>query len=76
MLASVTEARTDLGSTVRYWAEERPDGIALDDGVTRISYRELQSDASGVLNDRRATAVLERQASGALLWRHLHETFC
>ncbi|WP_033924583.1 fatty acid--CoA ligase [Sphingomonas sp. 35-24ZXX] len=41
MLASVTEARTDLGSTVRYWAEERPDGIALDDGVTRISYREL-----------------------------------
>ena len=41
MLASVTETRTDLGSTVRYWAEERPDAIALDDGITRISYREL-----------------------------------
>ena len=45
-------------------------------GGASVSYRELQSDASGVLNDRRATAVLERQASGALLWRHLHETFC
>ncbi|MGO4000329.1 DUF4440 domain-containing protein [Pseudomonas fluorescens] len=45
------------------------------DGAS-VSYRELQSDASGVLNDRRATAILERQASGALAWRHLHETFC
>lgn len=45
-------------------------------GGASVNYRELQSDASGVLNDRRATAVLERQASGALVWRHLHETFC
>lgn len=45
-------------------------------GGASVSYRELQSDASGVLNDRRATAVFERQPSGALLWRHLHETFC
>ena len=45
-------------------------------GGASVNYRELQSDASGVLNDRRATAVFERQPSGALLWRHLHETFC
>ncbi|MFJ2449476.1 DUF4440 domain-containing protein [Pseudomonas sp. S04] len=41
-----------------------------------LSYRELQSDASGVLNDRRATVVIEKLPSGKLLWRHLHETFC
>lgn len=41
-----------------------------------LSYRELQSDASGVLNDRRATAVIEKLPSGQLRWRHLHETFC
>jgi fatty-acyl-CoA synthase len=45
MLATATNARTDLGSTIRYWAEERPDAIAMDDGITRISYRELDQMA-------------------------------
>jgi acyl-CoA synthetase (AMP-forming)/AMP-acid ligase II len=43
MLATVAHARTDLGSTIAYWAHERPDGIALDDGVQRITYRELDA---------------------------------
>lgn len=41
-----------------------------------VSYREHQIDDSGTQTDRRATVVFEKQASGALLWRHLHETFC
>lgn len=41
MLATVNLERTDLGTTVSYWAENRPDGIALDDGHERITYREL-----------------------------------
>jgi fatty-acyl-CoA synthase len=52
MLATATCTRTDLGSTIRYWASERPDGIALDDGVTQISYRELDA-----LVDRYAKAL-------------------
>jgi hypothetical protein len=40
-----------------------------------VTYREHQIDASGTQTDRRATVVFEKQASGALLWRHLHETF-
>ncbi len=40
-----------------------------------VTYRELQVDDSGTRTDRRATVVFEKQASGALLWRHLHETF-
>ena len=40
-----------------------------------VSYREHQIDDSGTQTDRRATVVFEKQASGALLWRHLHETF-
>ena len=45
MLATATNARTDLGSTIRYWAEERPDAIAMDDGMTRITYRQLDEAA-------------------------------
>lgn len=41
-----------------------------------VTYREQQVDASGTRTDRRATVVFEKQASGALLWRHLHETWC
>ncbi len=41
-----------------------------------LSYREQQVDGSGAQTDRRSTVVFEKQASGALLWRHLHETFC
>ncbi|MCU1749932.1 DUF4440 domain-containing protein [Pseudomonas sp. 6D_7.1_Bac1] len=51
-------------------------GIDQHAGGATVSYRELQSDASGVLNDRRATAVIEKLPSGALQWRHLHETYC
>jgi len=40
-----------------------------------VSYREQQVDGSGAQTDRRSTVVFEKQASGALLWRHLHETF-
>ena len=40
-----------------------------------VSYREQQVDDSGAQTDRRSTVVFEKQASGALLWRHLHETF-
>ena len=39
-----------------------------------VTYREHQVDDSGTETDRRATVVFEKQASGALLWRHLHET--
>jgi acyl-CoA synthetase (AMP-forming)/AMP-acid ligase II len=45
MLATTTNTRTDLGSTIRHWAEERPDAIAMDDGATRISYRQLDEMA-------------------------------
>ncbi|MFO2465093.1 nuclear transport factor 2 family protein [Pseudomonas sp. 15FMM2] len=41
-----------------------------------VTYREHQVDDSGAQTDRRATVVFEKQASGALLWRHLHETYC
>jgi len=51
-------------------------GIDQHASGATVSYRELQSDASGVLNDRRATAVIEKLPSGALQWRHLHETYC
>jgi len=40
-----------------------------------LTYREHQVDHSGTQTDRRATVVFEQQASGALLWRHLHETY-
>lgn len=40
-----------------------------------VTYREHQIDDSGTQTDRRATVVFEKQASGALLWRHLHETY-
>jgi hypothetical protein len=40
-----------------------------------VTYREHQIDDSGTQTHRRATVVFEKQASGALLWRHLHETF-
>lgn len=51
-------------------------GLARHPGGVTLSYRELQSDASGPLSDRRATAVIEQLPGGALRWRHLHETFC
>lgn len=40
-----------------------------------VTYREHQVDHSASQTDRRATVVFEKQASGALLWRHLHETY-
>ena len=50
-------------------------GIALyEDGAT-VSYREQQTDATGLHSERRSTVVFEKQADGKVLWRHLHETF-
>lgn len=45
MLATVAPARTDLGATIGYWAQHRPEGIAMDDGVHPITYRELDASA-------------------------------
>ncbi|MCX7079719.1 MAG: DUF4440 domain-containing protein [Pseudomonas sp.] len=41
-----------------------------------VSYREQQIDGTGVRTERLSTVVFEKLASGALLWRHLQETFC
>ena len=51
-------------------------GIALHAGGATVSYREQQTDATGLHSDRRSTVVFEKQADGKILWRHLHETFC
>ena len=51
-------------------------GVALYDGGAVVSYREQQTDATGLHSDRRSTVVFEKQANGRLIWRHLHETFC
>ena len=50
-------------------------GIALYNEGAVISYRELQEVDNKTLTDRRATVVFEQDASGKVLWRHLHETF-
>ncbi|EJM05608.1 hypothetical protein PMI18_01049 [Pseudomonas sp. GM102] len=50
-------------------------GVALYDGGAVVSYREQQTDATGLHSDRRSTVVFEKQASGQVLWRNLHETF-
>ena len=50
-------------------------GIAHYDQGAVISYRELQAVDNRTITDRRATVVFEKDASGKLLWRHLHETF-
>jgi hypothetical protein len=50
-------------------------GIALYDGGTIVSYREKQTDATGLHSDRRSTVVFEK-VDDRILWRHLQETFC
>ncbi|WP_248732049.1 DUF4440 domain-containing protein [Pseudomonas sp. MWU13-2517] len=51
-------------------------GIDQHANGATVTYREHQIDDSGTQTDRRATVVFEKQAGGALLWRHLHETYC
>jgi hypothetical protein len=51
-------------------------GIARHDAGATVSYREQQTDATGLHSDRRSTVVFEKQADGKVVWRHLHETFC
>ncbi|MBV6823973.1 DUF4440 domain-containing protein [Pseudomonas sp. PD9R] len=51
-------------------------GIALYDGGATVSYREQQTDATGLRTDRRSTVVFEKRADSRVIWRHLHETFC
>ena len=51
-------------------------GIALYDGGAVVSYREQQTDTTGLHSDRRSTVVFEKQATGPIIWRLLHETFC
>lgn len=50
--------------------------IALHQRGATVSYREQQSDASGVHTDRRSTVVFEKLESGRVFWLHLQETFC
>ncbi|MGH8385694.1 MAG: DUF4440 domain-containing protein [Pseudomonas sp.] len=50
-------------------------GVALYDSGAVVSYREQQTDATGLHSDRRSTVVFEK-VEGRILWRHLHETFC
>ena len=50
-------------------------GVALYDGGAVVSYREQQTDATGLHSDRRSTVVFE-QLDDKVIWRHLHETFC
>jgi hypothetical protein len=40
-----------------------------------VSYRECQSLPGGDCTERLSTVVYEKTAGGALLWRHLHETW-
>ncbi|RON79315.1 DUF4440 domain-containing protein [Pseudomonas fluorescens] len=51
-------------------------GLALHERGATVSYREQQTDASGLHSDRRATVVFEKTESGRVVWRHLQETFC
>jgi len=51
-------------------------GIALYAHGATLSYREQQSDASGLHTDRRSTVVFEKSEDGRVLWRYLQETFC
>ncbi|WP_433737039.1 DUF4440 domain-containing protein [Pseudomonas putida] len=50
-------------------------GLALHDAGATVSYREQQTDATGLHSDRRSTVVFEK-VDGKILWRHLQETFC
>ncbi|WP_219117822.1 DUF4440 domain-containing protein [Janthinobacterium sp. UMAB-56] len=40
-----------------------------------VSYREFQSLPGGDSTQRLSTVVYEKTPAGALLWRHLHETW-
>ena len=51
-------------------------GFALHERGAMVSYREQQTDASGLHTDRRSTVVFEKLESGRVIWRHLQETFC
>ncbi|KWK77887.1 polyketide cyclase [Burkholderia ubonensis] len=50
--------------------------LVSDDRHAVITYLEAQHAAAGELPARRATAVFERDAAGAVRWTHLQETFC
>ncbi|RON56761.1 DUF4440 domain-containing protein [Pseudomonas frederiksbergensis] len=50
--------------------------IALHERGATVSYREQQTDATGLHSDRRSTVVFEKGPSGRIVWRHLQETFC
>ncbi|KAF2392871.1 DUF4440 domain-containing protein [Pseudomonas frederiksbergensis] len=49
-------------------------GIALHKLGATVSYREQQTDATGLNSDRRSTVVFEKLESGRMVWRHLQET--
>ncbi|WGS42769.1 nuclear transport factor 2 family protein [Burkholderia sp. JSH-S8] len=50
--------------------------LVSDDTHAVLTYLEAQHAAAGELPARRATAVFERDAAGAVRWTHLQETFC
>jgi hypothetical protein len=41
-----------------------------------VTYNEHQTTRDGKRTLRRSTAVLERNAEGKIMWRHLQETLC
>jgi len=41
-----------------------------------VKYREYQRDDAGNANVRRSTAVMDLDAHGKVMWRHLQETSC
>jgi hypothetical protein len=41
-----------------------------------VTYNEHQTSGDGKRTLRRSTAVLERNAAGKVMWRHLQETLC
>lgn len=51
-------------------------GIALHERGATVSYREQQTDVTGLHSDRRSTVVFEKLESGQVIWRHLQETLC
>ncbi|WP_347904239.1 DUF4440 domain-containing protein [Pseudomonas purpurea] len=51
-------------------------GIDQHANGATVSYREAQTDGTGLRTARYSTAIFEKPPSGQLKWRHLHETFC
>ena len=53
------------------------DLVVIQDSASgaTVSYRECQSLPGGETTERLSTVVYDKTPAGALLWRHLHETW-